>query len=112
MKKNEQDEDKVIDSISFLDDNDLIVHEKKKKIAVQTMNAESEIVDIWLQDTEYFQPVEHAFIEWNSRYLSYNVDSKMASIQPSEQCGKVKIEWSADHKRWHKWCKYLKIFMF
>ena len=46
MKKNEQDEDKVIDSISFLEESDLIVHEKKKKIAVQSMNAESEIVDI------------------------------------------------------------------
>ena len=46
MKKNEQDEDKVIDSISFLEESDLIVHEKKKKIAVQSTNAESEIVDI------------------------------------------------------------------
>ena len=43
LTKNEQE--KVIDSISFLEESDLIVHEKKKKIAVQSMDAESEIVD-------------------------------------------------------------------
>jgi hypothetical protein len=45
-KKNEQDEDKVIDSISFIEESELIVHEKKKKIGVQSMNAETKIVDI------------------------------------------------------------------
>ena len=43
LTKNEPDS--IIDSISFLEESDLKVHKKKKKIAVQSMDAESEIVD-------------------------------------------------------------------
>jgi hypothetical protein len=36
----------VIDSISFLEESDLKVHRKKKNIAVQSMDEESEIVNM------------------------------------------------------------------
>ena len=46
MKKNEQDGDKIVDSISILDDSDLTVpKEKKKRAVVKFMTAESEIID-------------------------------------------------------------------
>ena len=46
MKKNEQDGDKLVDSISFLDDSDLTVTtEKKKRAVVKFLTEESEIID-------------------------------------------------------------------
>ena len=46
MKKDEQDGDKIVDSISFLDDSDLTVTtEKKKRAVVKFLTEESEIID-------------------------------------------------------------------
>ena len=46
MKKYELDGDKIVDSVSFLDDNDLTVKKgKKKRAVVKFMTEESEIID-------------------------------------------------------------------
>ena len=46
MKKDKQDRDKIVDSISFLDDNDqTVTKEKKKRAVVKFMTEDSEIMD-------------------------------------------------------------------
>ena len=46
MKKDEQDGDKIVDSISFLDDSDLkVTKAKKKRAVVKCLTEESEIID-------------------------------------------------------------------